>query len=442
MLSAADNDVLTRTGPGTPMGDYFRRFWVPVLLSRELPEPDGSPLRVRVMGEDLVAFRDTDGRVGLLDPRCPHRGADLFFGRNEACGLRCVYHGWKFDADGRCVDMPTMPPDSGFRDKVRAGAYPTREWGEFVWAYLGPAEREPALPALEFALVPPAHRYVSKKLQQCNWAQAAEGGIDTAHFSFLHMPVTSSASESDLIMSRSSADRDRTRWMREDGMPRFHVEAFDAGLVIGAARRADGDDLYWRVTHYLLPNHGLTPNAFAGENYHGQTWVPITDELCWVYCYTWNPERPLGAAERQKLAAGQSVHAEVDERFVPIRNRGNDYLIDRVDQKLRTFTGIRGISEQDAAIQDSQGVIADRSREHLGPTDAAIVKFRRMMLDGARQLRAGAEPAAARDGAAYTVRSGSAVAEGSVPFADVMVTRFGDALGRVRRPARETVNQP
>ena len=431
MLSASDNAVLTRTGAGTPMGDYFRRFWVPVLLSRELPAPDCPPLRVTVMGEDLVAFRDTRGQTGLLDPRCPHRGANLFFGRNEECGLRCVYHGWKFDVEGRCVDMPTMPPDSGFRDKVKAGAYPTREWGDFVWAYLGPPALEPVLPELEFALVPPEHRYVSKKLQECNWAQAAEGGIDTAHFSFLHMPVTASETESDDIMRRSSADRDRTRWMRADGMPRFHVESIDAGLLVGAARRADGDDLYWRVTHYLLPNHGLTPNAFAGENYHGQTWVPISDEQCWVFCYTWNPERPLTDAERKRLAAGQSVHAEVNEQFVPVRNRGNDYLIDRDDQRWRTYTGIRGISEQDAAIQDSQGVIADRSREHLGPTDTAIVKFRRLMLDGARRLREGVEPACARHGAGYTVRSGSAVSHREVPFGEVMTARFGHPQGLV-----------
>ena len=429
MLSAEDNELLTRTGPGTPMGDFFRRFWKPVLLSQELPEPDGPPARVKIMGEDLVAFRDTEGRVGLLDPRCPHRGADLYFGRNEACGLRCVYHGWKFDAAGRCVETPTLPPESTFRDRVRVASYPTREWGDFVWAYLGPPAHEPALPELEFALVPPSHRFVSKKLQQCNWAQSCEGGIDTAHFSFLHMPVSTSDTERDEIMSRSSADRDRTRWMRDDPMPEFEVVPFEVGLAIGASRRADGDRLYWRVSHFLQPNHGLAPNAFPGENYHGQTWVPITDELCWVYCYTWNPERPLTEAEGQRLRAGQSVHAAVDERWVPLRNRENEYLIDRVDQKLRTFTGIRGISEQDACIQDSQGLIADRTREHLGPTDAAIVHFRRLMLRGARDLGQGVEPAAAGNGAAYAVRSGSAVADRSVPFADVMIERFGDPIG-------------
>jgi phthalate 4,5-dioxygenase len=202
--------------------------------------------------------------------------------------------------------------------------------------------------------------------------------------------------------------------------------------VIGASRRADGTELYWRVSQFLMPNHGLAPNAFAGENYHGQTWVPITDELCWVYCCTWNPERPLTETERQRLRAGQSVHADVDERWVPRRNRDNDYLLDRVDQKLRTFTGIRGISEQDACIQDSQGFIADRTRENLGPTDAAIIQFRRLMLGAARDLRGGVEPPATRSAAAYAVRSGSALADRRVPFADVMVRRFGDAVGRAQ----------
>jgi hypothetical protein len=249
------------------------------------------------------------------------------------------------------------------------------------------------------------------------------------------MPVASAADERDEIMKRSSADRDRTRWMRDDPRPVFHLAEHDAGLAIGAARRADGAALYWRVSQFLLPNHGLAPNAFAGENYHGQTWVPITDELTWVYCYTWNPDRPLTEAERQRFRAGQSVHAEVDERWVPIRNRDNDYLIDREDQRRATFTGIRGISEQDACIQDSQGFIADRTREHLGPTDAAIVRFRRMMLAGARALAGGVEPAAARQAAAYAVRAGSAVADRDVSFEDMMIARFGDPVARVSPPA-------
>jgi phthalate 4,5-dioxygenase len=430
VLSAEDDEVLTRTGPGAPMGEFFRRFWLPVLLAQELPEPDGPPVRVRVLGEDLVAFRDTEGRVGLLDPRCPHRGANLFFARNEACGLRCAYHGWKFDVHGRCVDMPTMPPESGFRDRVRAGAYPIREWGDLVWAYLGPPALEPALPELEFATLPPAHRFVSKKLQQCNWAQACEGALDTAHFSFLHMPVWSADAAVDAAVGRSSVDRERTRWMRDDPRPAFEVVAHDVGFVAGAARRADGSDLYWRIAQYLLPNHALTPNALPGENIHGQTWVPIGDESAWVFCYTWNPDRPLTEDERRAYRAGRTVHADVDARWVPRRNRDNDYLVDRDAQKHRTFTGIEGVSEQDAMIQDSQGFIADRTREHLGPTDAAIIEFRRLILRGARELRAGVEPAAARDGAGYRVRGGSLVADRRLSFAEVMLKRFGDPVGR------------
>ena len=430
MLSAADNELLTRTGAGTAMGELFRRFWLPVLLAQELPDPDGPPVRVKVLDEDLVAFRDTDGRVGLLDPRCPHRGANLFFGRNEACGLRCAYHGWKFDVDGRCVDMPTMAPASSFRERVRTGAYPTREWGDFVWAYLGPSALTPALPELEFARLPAAHRFVSKKLQQCNWAQACEGALDTAHFSFLHMPVWSADDAVDAAVSRSSVDRQRTRWMRDDPRPEFEVVGHDVGFVAGAARTADGDARYWRIAQFMLPNHALTPNAFPGENIHGQTWVPITDEAAWVFCYTWNPDRPLTEEERRAYRAGRTVHAEVDARFVPLRNRDNDYLIDRDAQKRRTFTGIQGVSEQDAMIQDSQGWIADRTREHLGPTDAAIIEFRRLLLRGARDLRAGIEPAAARAGSGYRLRGGSIVADRGLSFADVMQKRFGNAVGR------------
>src|SRR5262245_8863544 len=190
MLTAEENRTLTLTGPGTPMGDLMRCYWLPALLSRELPSPDCPPVRVRLLGEDFIAFRDTEGTVGLVEPRCSHRGANLFFGRNEACGLRCVYHGWKFDVNGRCVDMPTLPPDVAdrVRSKAHIRALTVAEWGDVVWAYMGDGEA-PELPQFEFAMVPESHRYVSKKFQQCNWAQAVEGGIDTAHFSYLHAGV-------------------------------------------------------------------------------------------------------------------------------------------------------------------------------------------------------------------------------------------------------------
>ena len=427
MLSVKDNDTLTRTGPNTAMGRYMRAFWVPVALSRELPERDGAPIRLKLMGEDLVAFRASDGRVGLIEPTCPHRGANLFFGRNEDCAIRCVYHGWKFNLEGECVEMPNVPAQASYHGKMRIKAYPTREFAEMVWAYMGPPENVPALPQFEVGQVPASHRYVSKKLQQCNWAQSIEGGLDTAHFSFLHMPAPGVAETSH---PDANADQKRLTWMRRDPLPRFSFVEHAAGFASGAARTADGDDLYWRVSQFLAPNHSLAPNAMPGENYQGQTWVPITDTECWIYTYAWNPERPLSAAERDKLAAGHGVIGAVGPDYVPLSNRANDYRIDREEQKHRTFTGVRGVSEQDAMIQDSQGLIADRTREHLTPTDAAVVRFRRAVLAGAADLADGVLPPAAQDGEAYCLRSGSWVANRSMAFEDVMIERFGDKTGR------------
>lgn len=432
MLSIEDNELLTRTGPDTPMGQFFRSFWMPVALSQELPEPDCPPIRLKVMGEDLVAFRDSNGRVGLIEPHCPHRGADLFFGRNEECGIRCVYHGWKFDVDGTCIDMPNVPAGSGYRQTVRVKAYPTREFGDVIWAHMGSSETQPELPQLEFGMVPSSHRFVIKKLQQCNWAQSIEGGLDTAHFSTLHMPAPR---VSQAVNPQAPADEQRLRWIRDDPMPRFSIIHHDVGFVIGGARRAEERDLYWRITQFMLPSHSLTPSALPGENYHGYTWVPISDEACWIYTYVWNPVRPLSEQELEKYKSGHSVLAQVGADFVPIRRRENNYLIDREDQKYRTFTGVRGVAEQDAMIQDSQGLIADRTREHLTATDIGLVHFRREVLSGAKALMAGIPPAAAQRGARYSLRSGSWMADESVSFEGVMCERFGDRFGAIPREA-------
>jgi phthalate 4,5-dioxygenase oxygenase subunit len=429
MLSSADNELLTRTGSGTPMGDYFRRFWQPVALSRELAV-DGAPIRVQVMGECLLAFRDTQGRVGLVEPQCAHRGANLFFGRNEEGGLRCIYHGWKYDVTGKCVELPNVPPGSAYHDKISIKAYPTREFGEMVWAYLGPTDRMPEnIPQLEVGLLPPSHRYVTKRLQQCNWAHSMEGALDTAHFSFLHMPAPSVASNTS---TEAAADERRIRWLRNDPMPQFTIIDHGVGFAIGGSRKADGEDLYWRATQFMLPAHSVTPSAMPGETYYGYTWVPITDESCWIYVYAWNPDRPLPEAERAKyINGGFGQFAELGPGYVPLRNRTNDYLIDREEQKQRSFTGVRGIAEQDAMAQDSQGLIADRTREHLTATDVAIVRFRRVMLEGAKALREGTEPAAARLHESYRLRSGGAVASSSLPFDEVMRQRFGSPTGEV-----------
>jgi phenylpropionate dioxygenase-like ring-hydroxylating dioxygenase large terminal subunit len=337
--------------------------------------------------------------------------------------------------------MPTVPKNEAYeklRGEAKLKSYPTKEAGGYVWAYMGPVEHMPPLPDFEFIKLPAAHTFVSKKLQQCNWAQACEGALDTAHFSFLHMSVGEEDDDHQMkIMHQSEAaasgDKNRVRWMKNDGMPRFTITEHDAGLLMGAARTADNDELYWRLSQFMMPSHALAPSTFPGENYHGQTFVPIDDELCWIYCYTWNPERPLTNMERERFSKGHTVHANVDENYVPYRNRNNDYLIDRDEQKRTSFTGISGVSEQDACVQDSQGFIADRTREMLGPTDLGIVRFRRMILDQAKALMAkGQEPPAASKPESYMIRAGGTVAKASKPLEEVMIARFGNPVGRAQ----------
>jgi nitrite reductase/ring-hydroxylating ferredoxin subunit len=410
MLSREENELLVRTGPDTPMGRYLRRYWMPVLLASELPAPDCAPVRVRVLNERLVAFRDSDGRLGLLEELCPHRRASLFWGRNEGCGLRCVYHGWKFDVDGQCVDMPNEPPEYEFKRRMRTRAYPVREWGGLIWAYLGPPRSMPDLPQFEWAVVAAGHRYVSKRWQDSNYLQAVEGGIDSSHVSFLHSTVSGGATVAATLGIQSYMWRDRA--------PRFTVGKTDYGLVIGARRDAEADSYYWRVTQYLLPTATIIPARHDGTApLNGHFWVPIDDENCWNYSITWLPERPLSAEQIADLESGNSIHAGVDPlTYRPLRNRENDYLIDRDEQRRVSFTGIRGVSEQDSAVQESMGRIVDRTQEHLGTSDTAVIAARRLLLREARALQAGDEPFAATHPEVFRVRSADMILKRDVPF--------------------------
>jgi phthalate 4,5-dioxygenase oxygenase subunit len=433
MLTAAENDLLTRTDVGTPMGEYFRRFWQPVGLSEELREPDGPPIRVNILGEQLVAFRDSDGWLGLIDSRCPHRGANLFFGRNEECGLRCVYHGWKFDVNGKAMDLPNVPPGARHHDTMRVKAYPTRDYGEFVWAYMGPpAEglpggKLPEIPQIEFGQVGPENRYVTKQLLECNWAQIIEGDLDTSHFSFLHMPAPHVLSNEN---PDAPADERRLRWIRNDPIPKFSIKEHEVGFIVGGVREADGEK-YWRMTQYMLPSHGTGPSTMPGETYFGFTVVPIHDEASWVFTYAWNPERVIDEEEREKFRKGHGVIAELGADYKLLKNRSNDFMIDRDEQKHRTFTGVKGLAEQDAMVQQSQGYIVDRTRENLTATDAAVVRFRRTVMKGASALADGTEPKAPQLHEYYRTRPGSWFAPEGAPFEDVLQERFGDPLGRV-----------
>ena len=248
MLSREENALLTRIGPGTPMGEVMRRYWIPALLAREIPEPDGPPVRVRLLGEDLVAFRDSEGKIGLLDEFCPHRRASLFFGRNEECGLRCVYHGWKFAVDGSCVDQMNEPEENQFKHKVRLTAYPTCELGGLVWAYMGPAEKIPPLPKFAWTQAPETHRHVSKVIQECNWLQGLEGGLDTSHAPILHRLLKDDAGRGGIKPSNP--------YVRA-GAPRLVVDITDYGYQYTGIRRLGDAEMHARTYHFILPFHQI-----------------------------------------------------------------------------------------------------------------------------------------------------------------------------------------
>ena len=402
MLTREENELLTRTGPGTPMGMLLRRYWVPALLVDELPGPDCSPVRVTLLGEELLAFRDSNGRVGLVDRHCPHRGASLFFGRNEECGLRCVYHGWKFDVDGHCVDMPSEPAEGSFKAKVRLTAYPCEERGGLIWTYMGPENPAPPLPELEWATLPLAQRCVAKRLQECNYLQAIEGGVDLSHISILHRNLG------------VAGDQRGQALVRQDTRPVFEVVDTAGGLRIAARRDADAASYYWRISQFLLPWYTMFP-PLVDEGMGGHAWVPIDDETCWAYSMTWNPERPVAADQRDGAPAGDGIYPDlVPGTYRPVPNRDNDYLIDRAVQRSGSFTGIPGFAAQDCAAQESMGPIYDRTAEHLGASDVPIIAFRRRLLEALHAVQSGDDPPGL-DPAGQHVRPAALILSRDVP---------------------------
>jgi phthalate 4,5-dioxygenase oxygenase subunit len=392
MLTPQDNVRLTRVGPGTPGGALFRSYWLPALLSEELPQADGPPVRTRILGEDLVAFRDSSGAVGLIDAFCPHRRAPMFFGRNEEGGMRCVYHGWKFDRDGTCVDMPSEPPDSIFKTKVQIHAYPAHEAGGLIWTYMGPRETMPPPPDYEFVRAPATHRAVSKHVQDCNYLQALEGGLDSSHATILH--------NADVADLKWLSDFDRT-------VARIHLEPTDYGYMYSGVRHVRGKQ-WVRAYQYVMPTtqfRGRVAGLLGGNvayigadqvpTINGHVWTPVDDHTTASYnfMYSYSPDRPLPAADvfRQEVQDGRGPDDQLPDYRLK-RNLGNDYLIDRDKQKRFTFTGIEGVNTQDAALQEGMGPIVDRSREHLGTSDRAIIIMRQLMLQAVAAVENGEAP--------------------------------------------------
>jgi phthalate 4,5-dioxygenase oxygenase subunit len=411
MLKPEVNELLTRTGPGTPMGDLFRRYWMPTLLAEELPEDDCPPVRVKILSERLIAFRDSHGRYGLIDEFCAHRGVSLWFGRNEEGGLRCAYHGFKYDVTGQCVDVPAEPEGSTFCQRIKLTSYPLIKVGDILWSYLGDPATRPPLPEYEFIHVAPEQTYTSKRWQECNWLQALEGGIDSSHVSFLH----SGGLRADPLFRDSKANK----YNLTDLKPFFEVVEAPGGIFVGARRNTDDGRYYWRITPWVMPNFTMVPPR-GDHPVHGHFWVPIDDENCWVYTFDYHPVRDLTAAERQAMKEGHGVHNEyVPGTYRPLQNKDNDYMIDREAQKRgQTYSGVKGIAMQDASLQESMGPIVDRTKERLVATDAGIVKARQMLRRAAVSLREQGTTPPGVDPAHHRVRSAAVVLPKEEAFID------------------------
>jgi len=402
MLKQEINELLTQTGPRTPMGELFRQYWIPALLAEELPENDCPPVRVKLLSERLIAFRDSEGRYGLIDEFCAHRGVSLWFGRNEESGLRCAYHGWKYDVTGQCVEVPSEPDNSRFCANVKLTSYPLVKVGDILWTYMGDPAKRPGLPEFEFVHVPPEQTYTSKRWQECNWLQAFEGGIDSSHVSFLH----SGGLKNDPLFKGAKANE----YNLADLKPYFEVVESDGGLLVGARRNAEEGSYYWRITPWVMPSFTMVPPR-GDHPVHGHFWIPIDDENCWVITFDYHPVRALTAEERQAMKDGFGVHSEnIPGTYRPVQNKDNDYMMDREAQRLdEAFSGVKGIAMQDASLQESMGPIVDRTKERLVSADTGIIKARQKLRKAAVALRDEGVTPPGVDPAHHRVRSAAIV---------------------------------
>jgi phthalate 4,5-dioxygenase oxygenase subunit len=428
MLRKEQNDLLTQTGPGAPMGDMFRCNWIPALLSEELPENDCPPVRVKLLSERLLAVRDSEGRYGLIDEFCAHRGISLWFGRTEEGGIRCPYHGWKYDVTGQCVDVPSEPVESGYCKKVKLKSYPLIDLGGVLWTYMGPADKQPPLPEWEFAQMPEAQRFMSKRLQECNWLQAMEGGIDSSHVSWLHR----GALATDPLFKGAGGNK----YNLGDARPHFEVVESPGGLYIGARRNAENGNYYWRITQWVMPSFTMIAPR-GNHTIHGHFWVPIDDDNCWAWSFDYHPIRAITDLERQAMKDGMGVHAPlIPGTYRPQANKDNDYLIDREAQKRGdTYSGVDGIAMQDASLQESMGPIVDRTKENLVSTDNGIIMARHRLMRAVKALKEKDVTPPGVDPAHHHVRSAAVVLPPDKPFAEAakehLVVRPGVAHASV-----------
>jgi phenylpropionate dioxygenase-like ring-hydroxylating dioxygenase large terminal subunit len=439
MLNREINELLCRVGAGTPMGNLFRNFWLPALMSHEV-QADRAPLRLRILGEDLIAFRDTGGRVGIIEAYCPHRGAPLFFGRNEQCGIRCAYHGWKFNADGECLEIPNISESdkADMRQRAKLTAYATREANSVVWIYMGDPGRLPPLPKFDYACAPQGQAYAARWLQRTSWLQGLEGEIDSSHISWLHRDFDAETSR----MKSAGAQ------LATDAAPLMAIRETATGYTYGARRNLDGQ-YFWRQYHWVAPMFSFIPHApgpFA--SFGGRAWTPIDDNHVNVFTFGYRNDRPFseeeirtyesGALFPPRMAAGKYMLPDgyIIDTFLPVANRENDYEIDRQMQRDANFSGIWGVHDQDRALAENSRKsgaadpgILDRSKEHLVSADKAIVTARRALLKMIRDLQEGTAPAFIDDAEAFRVRAISKICD--IASFDDFIATYGEEA-RVR----------
>jgi phthalate 4,5-dioxygenase len=382
MMTKEENDLLTQIGPGTPAGELLRRYWQPVALSAELPS-EAAPLSIKILGEELVLFRDDKGRPGLLGIHCSHRGTNLSYGRVENGGLRCLYHGWLYDVQGRCLEQPGEPGGGEHRDAIRHPAYPCKEAGGVIFAYLGPGE--PSLfPNYEFLKADPDHLYVAKMFHECNYLQANEGNIDPVHLSYLHRFLENREEQ---YRGVRGADESHYNLVARNLAPIMDIELTDFGVRIYTVRKLADDKAYLRVSYFILPNLSAFPGQTGGEGYSVNWHVPIDDIHHWKYTFVYSSGGPL----QEKLLNRERSELTFDYRL--IRNEANHYMQDRESMKTKTFTGMGfGFQAHDAFATTSQGAIQDRTEEHLVSSDKAIIAARKFLEKAIRDIQEGREP--------------------------------------------------
>jgi len=387
MFTKEENELLTHVGPGTPMGDVFRRYWIPAVLSEEVPEPDCPPVRTTLLGEDLVAFRDTNGRVGLLAENCSHRRASLFYGRNEECGLRCIYHGWKYDVDGNILDTPAELGESMLKPHVKHPASPCRDVNGIIWTYMGPKELIPPLPDFPWITLPRDHVDVGCKfLIECNWLQCLEGDNDSIHSAYLHRRQRPSRNGEGRMGVGQTSDQSMARQRSAT----VDLDVNDWGVRAVTRYPHDDDQIFVRTNTFLMPCIGNTPRGRSpvNEAVHTIYQVPADDHTNWRYDFEtyWDQttDGSYGRAQRREVGRG----------FRMIMNRGNDYMIDRARQKSgEIYCGIdAGNHTQDACVTETMGAITDRTKEHLGVTDTHLIELRRYLLKAIRDVQEGRDP--------------------------------------------------